>query len=229
MKQLRKLHGAHRHIRHTPYRYLLVLLLVFLLSYPFFVGSRIGREAMGAFVMAVLVLGVFSATRTKLLRVVAIGLAAPAFVLQLFYLSMRDETTFFAAGIGAMLVVLFTLANMFAYVVRPAAVTADRIAAAVCAYLLLGLLWAGFYAFVDVLVPDSFIALGGGVRQGHFYEFVYFSFTTLTTTGYGDIVPASFHARALANVEQFVGIFYIALLIARLTALYRSSDLKADE
>lgn len=75
---MKRLHRRGReHIRHTPYRYLLVLLLAFLLGYPFFVGSNAGREALGAFVMAVLVLGVFSATRTKLLRAVAVGLAAP--------------------------------------------------------------------------------------------------------------------------------------------------------
>ncbi|MHB1217101.1 MAG: potassium channel family protein [Alphaproteobacteria bacterium] len=228
MKRLRGLRS--RHIEHTPYHYLLGLLILFLVGYPYFVGSDLGREALGAFVMAVLVLGVFSGTRTKLLRAIAIGLAAPAFVLQILYLSGRDEVTFFMAGISAALVLIFTLANVLAYVLRRGPVTEDRIAAAVCAYLLTGLLWAGFYSFTDVLVPESFIALGGGVRKGHFYEFVYFSFTTLTTTGYGDIAPASFHARSLANAEQLVGVFYIALLIARLTGLYQSSRAaKADE
>lgn len=227
MKRLSGLHSGR--IRHTPYHYLLLLLILFLLSYPLFVGSKLGREGLGAFIMAVLVLAVFSATRTKLLRAIAIALAAPAFVLQIYYLSERGEVMFFAAGISAALVAAFTLANTLAYVVRPGAVTEDRIAAAVCAYLLIGLLWAGFYAFTDVLVPDSFVALGGGVRKGHFYEFVYFSFTTLTTTGYGDIVPISFEARALANAEQLVGIFYIALLIARLTSLYRSPGAREEK
>ncbi len=83
-------------------------------------------------------------------------------------------------------------------------------------------LWAAFYAFVDVMTPNAFIAVVGE-RTGHYYEFIYFSFTTLTTTGYGDIAPVSFHARALANAEQLIGIFYIALLIARLTGLYQSA------
>lgn len=224
MEPLRGLHS--RHIGHTPYHYLLLLLIAFLLGYPYFVGSKLGREALGAFIMAVLVLGVFSGTRTKLLRAIAIALAAPAFVLQILYLSDRAEVSFFTAGISAALVLIFTLANVLAYVLRRGPVTEDRIAAAVCAYLLTGLLWAGFYAFTDVLVPDSFLALGGGVRTGHFYEFIYFSFTTLTTTGYGDIAPISFHARSLANAEQLVGVFYIALLIARLTGLYQSARAK---
>ena len=227
MERLRGLHSGR--IRHAPYRYLLLLLILFLSGYPFFIGSKPGREVLGAFVMAVLVLGVFSATRTRLLRAVAIGLAAPAFVLQIYYLSDRGDVAFFLAGISAALVLIFTLGNILAYVLRLGPVTEDRIAAAVCAYLLIGLLWAGFYAFTDVLVPESFIALGGGVRKGHFYELVYFSFTTLTTTGYGDIAPVSFEARALANAEQLIGIFYIALLIARLTALYRSPGAREEK
>lgn len=227
---MQRIQGLHsRHIGHTPYHYLLGLLVLFLLGYPYLVGSDLGREMLGAFIMAVLVLGVFSGTRTKLLRAIAIALAAPSFVLQMLYLSARGEVTFFMAGISAALVLAFTLANVLAYVLRRGPVSEDRIAAAVCAYLLTGLLWAGFYAFTDVLVPNSFLALGGGARTGHFYEFIYFSFTTLTTTGYGDIAPVSFHARSLANAEQLIGVFYIALLIARLTGLYQSSRTKADE
>lgn len=226
---MKRLHGlGGDHIRHAPYRYLLILLVVFLLAYPLFVGTRAGREELGAFILGVLVLGVFCATRTKFLRTVAIVLAVPTFVLQILFLSDRSETMFFLAGISAAMVVVFTLANVLAYVLRDGPVTADRIAAAVCAYLLIGLLWAGFYSFADALVPDSFIAMGGGIRLGHFYEFVYFSFTTLTTTGYGDIAPASFSARALANAEQLVGVFYIALLIARLTGLYQGADTKPE-
>lgn len=223
-------HGLHSgRIRHTPYHYLLLALVAFLLGYPFFVETTLGRETLGAFIMSVLVLGVFSATRTKLLRAIAIGMAAPAFLLQIYYVTGGGELSFFMAGVSAALVLLFTLVNVMVYVLRQGPVTEDRIAAAVCGYLLIGLLWAGFYSFTDALVPESFIALGGGKRLGHFYEFLYFSFTTLTTTGYGDIAPVSFHARSLANAEQLVGVFYIALLIARLTGLYRSSAEKTDQ
>lgn len=227
MKRLRVLHKSH--LSHTPYHYLLVLLIAFLLLYPFFVGSAVGREMLGAFILGVLVLGVFSATRTKLVRAIAIAIAVPAFVLQLAYLSMGDERLFYFSGAGVLLALLFTVGNVLAYVLHRGPVTEDRIAAAVCGYLLIGILWAGFYAFIDVMMPDSFVSLVG-TRKGHFYEFLYFSFTTLTTTGYGDIAPASFHARSLANAEQLLGVFYIALLIARLTGLYQSSRItKADE
>ncbi len=220
MKRLRVLHKGH--IAHTPYHYLLLLLIAFLLGYPFFVGSAIGRETLGGFILAVLVLGVFSATRTKLLRVIAVAIAAPAYLLLILYFTSGDERLFYIAGIGMLVALAFTLGNVLAYVLHRGPVTEDRIAAAICGYLLIGILWAAFYAFVDVMTPGAFIAVVGE-RAGHYYEFIYFSFTTLTTTGYGDIAPVSFHARALANAEQLIGIFYIALLIARLTGLYQST------
>jgi Ion channel len=54
-----------------------------------------------------------------------------------------------------------------------------------------------------------------------FPDLLYFSFATLTTTGYGDIAPVTGHARSLAILEQLAGTFYIAILIARLTGLYQ--------
>jgi hypothetical protein len=226
MKRLRGLHASH--IGHTPYHYLLLLMIAFLLGYPFFVDSAIGREVLCAFILAVLVLGVFSATRTKLLRVIAVAIAAPAYLLLILYFTWGDQRLFYVAGCGVLLALVFTLGNVLAYVLHRGPVTEDRIAAAICGYLLIGILWAAFYAFVDVVTPNAFIAVVGE-RTGHYYEFVYFSFTTLTTTGYGDIAPVSFHARALANAEQLLGVFYIALLIARLTGLYQSSRMTKTE
>jgi len=227
MKRIKKFHG--KYIRHAPYHYFLGLLAIFLLGYPFIIEFRVGREVLAGFLMMTMLLGIFSSSRTKTVRAIAILIATPAIVLLALYLSESADIEFPLVGLATLLVVIFTLGNVLAYVLRQGPVSEDRIAAAVCAYLLTGLLFAGFYAFTDAYDPKAFIALGGGQRMGHFYEFVYFSFTTLTSTGYGDIAPVSYHARSLANAEQLVGTFYIALLIARLTGLYQSSRQKAGE
>jgi hypothetical protein len=70
-------------------------------------------------------------------------------------------------------------------------------------------------------MPGSFAV--GGARLGEPKEFVhllYFSFTTLTTTGYGDITPVSDEARSLVIIEEFIGVFFVGVLIARLAGLY---------
>jgi hypothetical protein len=74
---------------------------------------------------------------------------------------------------------------------------------------------------------ESFMLPGfrmGGARIGEpngFLHLLYFSFTTLTTTSYGDITPTSDQARALAIIEDFVGVFFVGVLIERLAGRYR--------
>ena len=62
-----------------------------------------------------------------------------------------------------------------------------------------------------------------------FDDFLHFSFATITTVGYGDIVPMTPRARVLSSLEAVVGTFYVATLVARLASNYRSEDLRRDE
>jgi hypothetical protein len=89
----------------------------------------------------------------------------------------------------------------------------ERVAGAVVLYLLIGLLWANIYMLVHRLAPGSFSRPTGDAAD--FPEWVYFSFVTLTTVGYGDITPVARGARALATLEAFVGQLYPAIIIAR--------------
>ena len=97
-------------------------------------------------------------------------------------------------------------------------VTQDLIFAAICAYLLIGLLWAYAYYFLEQARPGSFKAAEAMV--GDLWGFFYFSFVTLTSLGYGDIVAASRPARSLVIVEAVVGQLYLATLIGRLVGAY---------
>jgi voltage-gated potassium channel Kch len=86
---------------------------------------------------------------------------------------------------------------------------------------MLAFLWAFFYALIESFTPGSF-ALGDanlGEPSG-FMHILYFSYTTLTTTGYGDITPISDQARSFVIIEEFVGVFFVGILIARLAGLY---------
>jgi Ion channel len=100
---------------------------------------------------------------------------------------------------------------------RPGAITSRRIQGSVAVYLLLGLLWAVAYEIVEILAPGSFSV---NARHGATLpQLGYFSFTTLTTLGFGDILPISPAARALVVLEALVGQLFPAILIARLVAL----------
>jgi len=102
-------------------------------------------------------------------------------------------------------------------VFRDGPVTYHRIEGAIAAYLLLGVTWAGAYKLVALHFPDAFT---GPVGHGKMAldSWLYFSYATLSTAGYGDIVANHPIARSLAEMEALVGQLYPAILIARLAA-----------
>ena len=92
---------------------------------------------------------------------------------------------------------------------------------AVCIYLLLGLIWAILYAMFAILWPEaSFSGLQYEENRLQFDSFLYFSFVTLTTAGYGDITPVNPLIRTLAYLEMITGQFYMAVLVAGLVGLF---------
>jgi hypothetical protein len=99
---------------------------------------------------------------------------------------------------------------------RPGPVNAEHVLAALDAYLLAGLLFGVAYWMLDHTWPGSFRADGPLDRS----EAIYFSFVTIATLGYGDIVPLTGAARGLAMVEGVSGQMYLAVLVARLVSLY---------
>lgn len=110
-----------------------------------------------------------------------------------------------------------------AQVYRAGPVTHHRIQGAVAVYLLLGLVWASAYAVLHHLRPGAFVGKLDAVTS---QTWIYYSFVTLTTTGYGDIGPVHPVARSLAIAEAVAGQLYIAITLARLVSLYVGARVK---
>lgn len=92
---------------------------------------------------------------------------------------------------------------------------------AVCVYLLLGLIFALFYALIAYFWPEgAFNGLSFQTNNAQFDNFLYYSFVTLTTAGYGDITPVNPLLRTLAYLEMIMGQFYMAILVAGLVGLF---------
>lgn len=109
------------------------------------------------------------------------------------------------------------------YVLKDEKVTTNRINGALCFYLLLGIIWAFLFAGIETLQAESFLVFGEDIAaqsDNLFADFIYYSFATLTTLGYGDIAPSSHPARALSTLEAVTGQMYLAVLIARLVGLH---------
>ena len=111
---------------------------------------------------------------------------------------------------------LVTLVQVFS----PGVINLHRVLGAIAAYLLIGLMWSYAYALADMLVPGSIRPMVNAQEEvAPMARYVYFSFSTLTTLGYGDIVPVHPIARTLAICEGLIGQLYPAVLIAGLLGM----------
>ena len=149
-------------------------------------------------------------------------LAAPTLAMNVGAFAM-EQPTLTAANL-AMLAVFYAyvIRCLIAYTLRDAVVTVDELFAATCTYVLMAMVFACVYAMLEQLMPGSFAfpsSLPAGTAT-RIWDLLYFSFTVLTSTGFGDIHPLARSARAVVMVEQVTGVMYVAILIARLTGMF---------
>jgi hypothetical protein len=114
------------------------------------------------------------------------------------------------------LVIIWTVGRA---VFEPGRITYHRVIGAILLYLTIGLVFVALYSLVGAVSPTAFNGLTVAARVSLPSDLVYFSFTTLATVGYGDIVPVHPVARSLSNIEAIVGQLYPATLLARLVSL----------
>ena len=154
------------------------------------------------------------ATGTWLLAAPIIAFSLAALLLQRPELAIANLALL--AGFYA-----YVIQSLLAYVLRDSVVTVDELFAATCAYVLMAMFFACVYAIAEQLGPGSF-SIPTASRPSEitrFWDLLYFSFTVLTSTGFGDIHPVARLPRAVVNIEQVTGVMYVAILIARLTGM----------
>lgn len=206
-------------VRDHPSALLLVAQLVAVLSYPFLSDSALGRAALGVVQIAVVLIAVWAVRRTPALSWVAVLLGGPAMVFTIFEAVQPD--TGWVVLVSALFHVpfyFFISYGMIRYLFHDDRVTRDELYATGAAFTVVAWGFAYVYAAAQVVWPGSFVGLEGSGDRAWF-ELLYLSFTTLTSVGLSDIVPVLDHARSLVMVEQVAGVFYVALVVARLVGL----------
>lgn len=126
------------------------------------------------------------------------------------------------SGVFFILFFAFSAVVIFLFVLRSVEVSKDVLYGAVCVYILIGGMWFAIYALLYSVQPGSFYAAAAVSADGilGWSDFLYYSFATLTTLGYGEIVPVTSHARSLAMLEAIIGVLYLAVIIGRLVGMY---------
>ena len=203
---------------------LLIALGLFFIWAPFVEEIEGGELIVSALFSLVLLAGVVAVADSNRVLVIAIVLAIPAIAgrwMNHFWPELVPPHVFLTAGL---VLIAFVVANLLRFVLRAPSVNADVLCASISAYLMLGLMWTLAYWLVDQLTPGGAFSFNtnAGTRSINGFTGFYFSFITLSTVGYGDITPVSRIARWLAAMEAMTGLLYVAVLIARLVALYSS-------
>ena len=211
---------------------LLIGLIAVLVLSPMLQGSVIGRIALSIGFSIILIDAVFAVSSGRKAGITATALALP--LLWEFWTNQMTDQVLGSAHLGISVGVPFFLlvtVQVLRFVVRPGPVTPEKLLGAACAYLLLGYSFAGVYGALEHFIPGSFdhAELTAGEPATDWVDFVYYSFVTLTTLGYGDISPIKPTVRAVSAFEAVVGILYIAFIIASLVGSYRPSPEESKE
>lgn len=206
------------------YLFLLGALLQLLVIQPIVSGFGTAGWLFDALFVLVMVMLVLSLAQDKGWRVIACILCIPAATLSIgshFLTSTAQEVSLFAGHIIGALFFIIVTSKIIQSIFVSRELSLDSIFGAICGYLLLGVAWGLTYAMIYAVNPESYQfidAIRQQMEQGEHsgQVFIYYSFVTITTVGYGDITPLSTPARTLAWVEAMTGQLYLAVLIAGL-------------
>jgi Ion channel len=202
---------------------LLILVFTYLLS-AFVSGIAVDSLQMLLF-LAVLLLALRTGRLSRrAFRITAAGLVAGSVVAAALVLADRTGPGAGVANSWAALVLFLAAVLIVRRVLAQPEITLQSIYGAVSAYLVLGLMYAAVFAAMNRFGGNTFFANG---QHGDTQTFQYFSFITLTTTGYGDFTAAGNSGRAVAVLEAITGQIFLATLVARLVAGFRGSARRA--
>ncbi|MGB2628416.1 MAG: potassium channel family protein [Candidatus Acidiferrum sp.] len=207
---------------------LFLLLLGTLLVYPYAESNRFGYVAFRAFGSAAIIVSVYAASVRRRLAIFVLVLAIPA-ILQRFLLpiihvgSLSVINIILSFAFDVVIVVV-----IFRHVFTTEEANRETIFGALCVYLLVGFSFASVYGFISVFEPHAFYldphANLNAIPDR--FDFIYYSFGTMTSLGASGITPVTAQARAVSVLEAILGVLYLAVLVARLIGAYRFTPKK---
>jgi len=201
--------------KHKMFNFMVSIIILLILS-AVLEGYKYGYLVLNTLSTIVFILGIYAAGRNKRNLVILIILGLPWFLAEWIFIE-STETVF-----TSILFFLFITGTIIDHILHTEEVTVNTLYGAVCAYLLLGLLWASIYGFLEYVSPGIIFVTNNTDIVDHLTtnEIIYYSYTTLTTLGYGDITSLTPEGRIVSVLEAIIGQLFIAFLVARLVAIY---------
>ena len=204
--------------RSQPSAFLLAAQLLSLLVYPLIDDSAGGRVLFGAVALVVVPLAVWVVNRSSFVNTIAWLLAIPAMLLTVFAVVFDNDALLPYSALLEAALYFYAAASLISYMLHDHKVTADELFAAGATFTLLAWGFAYAYYVCQAWYPGSFTGFEPE-RPRRWMELLFYSFTNLSATGLGDVLPVSAPARVLTMLEQFAGVGYIATVVSRLIGL----------
>jgi hypothetical protein len=220
-----------KEFKRAHFYYLMIALLIQLIIYPTVAQGKFTGILTEIFATIVLFAAIYSIKPTKKQMIIALCLCGFAFF-GIWY-SILIEPRFYLTVVSVLCqigfniyIIVLVLISLF----REKRVTGNIICGAIAVYLLIGTTFSVLYYFMESMAPGSFcinISQSSAEQLLHI-DFVHLSFITITTLGYGDIIPISGCARSFTNLEAVIGVMYVAILISRFVGIYIAQTMYAD-
>jgi hypothetical protein len=205
---------------------LFLFLLATLILYPYAETTRFGYYAFRVVGSFAILMSVYAAKIHRALLVLALALAIPA-MMQRILLRRVDASSFsIFSNVLSFAFDVVIVVIIFRRVFAREKPNSETIFGALCIYLLVGFCFASVYGMVAAFQPNAFY-LDPLTNLHHIpdrFDFIYYSFGTMTSLGAAGITPISSHARSVSIVEAILGVLYLAVLIARLMGAYRPNS-----
>ena len=187
----------------------------------------IGQIISNIFMSAVFAFGIYAVSYKRKTVIVGLTLGLPWFILSwidslMTPLSSLSLILAVISGVSIILFMAFTAIVILLFVLNASQVDEDLLYGAVAIYMLIGGTWSMIYTILEEVHFGSFTIAAAYDIDGvvTFFDLLFYSFATLTTLGYGDIVPVTSLARSLAVVEAIIGVMYLAIIISRLVGIF---------
>lgn len=212
--------------------YLLIAMMTYFIYSPFVVNSHFSHLMISLLIAIIVLICInivsynkFSVTTSIVLAIITL---AEFSTIRIFGPSQERYLLYFATN--AIFLFIMTICVIYS-VAKHQVITIDTLLGAICGYLLIGLTWSDIYLVISSFDLNAFsyhLALDGNSFRDNVQHFIYFSYITLTTVGYGDIVPRNDVARTFAWLEAVIGQIYLAMWISQLVALHIAQRIRRN-
>ena len=190
-----------------------------MLLYPFMESSDVGRSLFSVFGIAILGLVVMAVRSSPGLTWIGVLLGIPATVLLLIQAVTRDDALLPYSSAFEAVLYFYAAGALIAYMLADHVITRDELFAVGATFTLVAWAFAYSYTVCQAIEPGSFTAAVDPDAERSWMELLFLSFTTLSSTGLGDVIPIKPFARSMVMIEQVAGLAYVAMVVSRLVGL----------